>query len=412
MQRVAVVGGGVAGIVSAYLLQRRYQVDLWEAGSYLGGHTNTHVIRSGPDAGLAIDTGFIVLNPHTYENFLKFLGELGVATQLSDMSFGYHCCQTGWTYGGHDLATLFARPYSWSNPDFLRFVLDIARFNSRSLKALRQGRLQGSLRDYLRGYSRAFWRHYIEPLGSAIWSAPLHAIGDFPAHTFIRFFANHGLFELTNRPDWYTVAGGSHSYVKAFQANFQGRIFLDAPVQLVQATSSGWEIGIGGESQSYDACVLATHADITLKLLAQPSAAQQELLSPWRYLANRAVLHWDESFLLPNPKVRSSWSYTRFEEASELPTLSYDMNLLQALRGQRHYLVTLNSPRAIAADKTEGEWIYHHPQFDAAAVSTQARLPELNRAGLAFAGSYHRYGFHEDAVLSAVRAAASLGVVW
>lgn len=408
--QVAVIGGGVAGVVAAYLLQRRYRVDLYEAESRLGGHTNTFVVADGEDEGTCVDTGFIVFNGETYPLFQRFLAELGVARQLSDMSFGYLCERTGWAYGGHDLNTFFARRRALFNPDFWRFALDIARFNHISLWRLANGGIQGTLAEYLRGYTGSFLRHYILPLGAAIWSAPLDEILRFPAQTYVRFFANHGLLRLTRRPEWFTVNGGSHQYLHAFRRHFQGRIHLNSPIQQLGRGQGGVEIRLQGESRQYEKAVLACHADQALALLAQPTPAQSRALGSWRYLGNRAVLHRDDSLLPARRRVRASWNYRRHRHSPGLPTLTYDMNRLQGLRTCHAYLVTLNpqaEPRQIL-----GEWLYRHPQFDQAAVAGQAELPALNDGQLALCGSYHGFGFHEDAVRSAVAAAASLGVQW
>ena len=404
----AVVGGGVAGIVAAYLLQRRYQVELWESQARLGGHTNTFQVAHGEDAGLRVDTGFIVYNGETYPLFQRFLAELGVASQISDMSFGYFCEKTGWGYGGHDLNTFFAQRDKLFHPDFWRFALDLARFNVTSLRRLRQGQVEGTLGDYLRGYTRTFVRHYIQPLGSSVWSAPLEKILDFPAQTFVRFFYNHGLFRVVGRPDWFTVAGGSQSYIDAFVSRFQGRVRLSAPVRQVRPAEGGYEV----EGRRYDKVVLATHADIALAQLLEPTELQRRALGDWRYLANRTVLHRDSSCLPPNPRLRASWNYLRGQASDRLPTLTYDMNRLQSLKSRLRYLVTLNPQRDIEASTILGEWIYHHPQYDRHSEVSQALLPQLNDGNIAFCGSYHRFGFHEDAVMSAAAAAASLGCAW
>lgn len=404
----AVVGGGVAGIVAAYLLQRRYQVDLWEGQQRLGGHSNTFEVSTGEDAGLKVDTGFIVFNGETYPLFQRFLGELGVASQMSDMSFGYLCERTGWGYGGHDLNTFFGQRDKLFHPDFWRFAADVARFNLTSLKHLEQGRIQGSLRDYLRGYTGTFLRHYIQPLGSSVWSTPLEKVLDFPARTFVRFFANHGLLRVVRRPDWFTVAGGSRSYIQAFLHGFQGRVRLGEPVRRVRPVDGGYEV----EGQRYDKVVLATHADTAFSQLEQPTPGQRQALQNWRYLANRTVLHQDSSLLPTNPRLRASWNYLRGPGSDQLPTLTYDMNRLQSLSSRSRYLVTLNPQREIDPAAILGEWTYHHPQFDSHSESSQAVLPQLNDGTIAFCGSYHRFGFHEDAVMSAVAAATSLGCPW
>ena len=408
----AVVGGGVAGIVAAYLLQARYQVHLLESHSRLGGHTNTFEISSGEDAGVGVDTGFIVFNRETYPLFQRFLQELGVAKQASDMSFGYYCDSTGWGYGGHSVNTFFGQRDKVLNPDFWRFAADLARFNSTSLRRLQAGSVRGTLREYLRGYSQTFVRHYILPLGSSLWSAPLPSILDFPALTYLRFFANHGLLRVLQRPDWYTVVGGSQRYVSAFQAGFRGEIECNAPVEQVTPEADGFRLQVAGQTRHYQRVVLATHADIAFRQLSQPTFLQRQALEHWRYLPNRTVLHSDTCLLPANPRLRASWNYRRCQASEQGATLTYDMNRLQNLTTRRRYLVTLNPQREIDPGQVLGEWTYHHPQFDRQSESSQALLPQLNDGSIAFCGSYHRFGFHEDAVMSAVAAAASLGCPW
>ncbi|MFN8613891.1 MAG: FAD-dependent oxidoreductase [Vulcanimicrobiota bacterium] len=402
----AVVGAGVAGIVAAYLLQKRYRVELWESENRLGGHTNTFEVAEGADAGLRVDTGFIVFNGETYPLFQRFLAELGVPKQPSDMSYGYFCDLTGWGYGGHDLNTFFAQRRRLFDPDFLRFASDLARFNLTSLRQLNEGTISGSLGDYLRAYTRTFVRHYILPLGSSLWSAPLDRILDFPARTFVRFFANHGLLRVVRRPEWFTVRGGSSRYIQAFLRNFTGRVRLNSPVRQVRRLAQGFEV----EGLRYDAVVLATHADVALSQLADPSPLQQQALGVWRYLPNRTVLHRDTRVLPDNPRLHASWNYRRGHGSGRLPTLTYDMNRLQSLPTCQRYLVTLN-PQAELAEVL-GQWTYRHPQFDVGCEESQSLLPGLNQNNMAFCGSYHRFGFHEDAVMSAVAAAASLGCAW
>jgi predicted NAD/FAD-binding protein len=412
-ETVAVIGGGVAGVTAAHILQNRFSVDLFEAADYLGGHTNTFQVSSGPDQGLMVDTGFIVFNSLTYPHFERFLGELGVQRQESDMSFGYLCEQTGWRYAGQGLNSLFARRSNLISPEFWRFVFEIVHFSLlNTWKMSNNAPVQGTLRDYLKNYSPAFVQHYIAALGAAIWSTPLEEILDFPASSYLRFFANHGLLNLWRRPQWYTVKGGSAQYLRAFERKFQGRILLKHPVTQLSHNEQGVEFQAGGQVHRYQRAVLATHADISLAMLAHPTGLEQELLGAWRYLGNRAVLHQDLRQMPDNPLLHASWNYRRPLHSNQLPTLTYDMNRLQRLPTSQPYLVTLNPTTAISDDKILGQWIYHHPQFDERSVATQVRLPQLNTSNLAYCGSYHRYGFHEDAVLSAVNAARHWGIEW
>ena len=410
-QRLAVVGGGVAGIVAAHLLQRHYEVTIWEAGNYLGGHTNTVVIPKGPDEGLAVDTGFIVFNLKTYPKFVRFLRELEVAWQDSDMSFGYECAVSNWVYGGHDIKSFFADRANLGRPRFWRFAFDLLRLNWLGTRFALHGDSHATLREFLKGFSSDLIRHYIEPIGASIWSSPTQDILDFPALSFFRFFHHHGLMKLWNRPQWLTVKRGSHQYVNAFRRQFRGEIRLNSAVSAVVPTAQGFQIWKDGQAFDFDAVVLATHADVSLSLLPQATELQRTLLGAWRYLHNTATLHGDTRLLPANPAARSSWNYRRLSDGL-MPSLTYDMNRLQQLPTARPYLVSLNGVEQIEESTVVGQWRYAHPLYDVRSMSTQPRLSELNRDGMAFCGSYHGYGFHEDATASAVRAAADLGVKW
>jgi uncharacterized protein len=412
-EKVAVIGGGVAGVTAAYVLQNHFEVDLFEAANYLGGHTNTFEVKQGSDLGLNVDTGFIVFNSLTYPHFERFLAQLGVQRQESDMSFGYTCEQSGWAYAGQGLNSLFAKRSHLVSPQFWRFVFEIVHFSLvNTWKMSNNVQVGGTLGDYLKHYSPTLVQHYIAALGAAIWSTPLEDILDFPAASYLRFFANHGLLNLWKRPQWYTVKGGSAQYLKAFERNFQGNIYLNHPVSQLVHSCHGVEFIAGASKHCYQRAVLATHADISLRMLTQPAPIEQELLGAWRYLGNQAVLHQDMSQMPDNPLLHASWNYRRARNSNQLPTLTYDMNRLQSLPTSQPYLVTLNPTTTISEDKVLGQWLYHHPQFDERSVATQSRLHELNTPNLVYCGSYHRYGFHEDAVLSAVNAARHWGIEW
>ena len=240
-KHAAVIGGGVAGIVAAHLLQKTRRVSLFEAGDYLGGHTHTIPIPDGPDAGTPVDTGFIVFNEATYPHFIRFLAELEVPSRLSEMSFGFHCRQTGFAYAGNDLNGLFAQRTNLFSPRFYRFLLEIARFSKQGLADLQREEQLGSLREYVRRhqYMPFMVDNYLKPMAAAIWSAPTGQILDFPARSFLLFFKNHGLLSLRNRPAWRTVAGGSSSYVKAFTNRFTGSLHLRSPIRKITRTPDG-----------------------------------------------------------------------------------------------------------------------------------------------------------------------------
>jgi predicted NAD/FAD-binding protein len=414
---IAVIGGGVAGIVAAYLLQRRHRVTLYEKNDYLGGHTHTITIPAGPDAGTPVDTGFIVLNDRTYPLFNRFLDQLNVPILASDMSFSYYCQASGFQYASHSLNGMFAQRRNLINPGFLRMLLEILRFNRTASRELAAGRLVSlTLGSFLRQFhfSPRFRERYIIPMAAAIWSSPDEDIADFPMETFARFFSNHGLLTVSDQPQWYVVKGGSQAYVAAFRAQFEGDIVLNADIAGIRRAGDSVTITTaGGDQRHLDHVVIATHADEALQLLADPTEDEKRLLGPWRYSRNRVILHSDPRFMPSNPRAWASWNYAREVGASPRTpvTLTYHMNRLQRLDTQAPYFVTLNPNREIEERHVVTRLVYTHPMFDFASLATQPQLAQLNgRNRTSFCGSYFGYGFHEDAVRAANRAVEAFGV--
>lgn len=415
--KVAVVGAGVAGIVSAYLLQRRYQVTLYERNDYIGGHTHTIVIKEGEDAGTPVDTGFIVFNEKTYPNFIRFLSQLGVGRQKSSMTFSYSCRIRNLCYGTENAGTFFVQKKNLFNPFFWQMFFGILSFNRTTPGLLEKGALRGfTMGEYLKShrYSTRFIEDYLLPVSAAVWSAPDVKMLDFPMETFARFFANHGLFSVLQHPQWYTVAGGSHSYVKAFLREFKGDVQEGRPVASIRRTEKGVEVQTkDGARERFDKVVIAAHADEALSLLADPSDEEQRLLSRWQYSDNRTVLHTDTTFLPSDPVVWSSWNYVRTREVSSGSpvSLTYYMNRLQNLNARHHYCVTLNTDRDIPSGHLIREIMYTHPLYTFDALSSQDSLREMNGANNTFfCGAYLGYGFHEDAVRSAIEVADRFGI--
>ena len=413
-QKIAVIGAGISGLASAWLLSRHHEVTLFEAGDYLGGHTHTVTIEEGPDAGTGVDTGFIVFNEATYPLFIAFLDQLGVASRATEMSFGFHCRETGFTYAGNNLNGVFSQRANLVSPRFWRFLLEIGRFCRQAEADLAGDADLGTLADYLaRHRFQPFMAdHYLAPMAAAIWSTPAGRVTAFPARSFLRFFKNHGLLDLRHRPRWRTVSGGSHSYVRAFRDRFRGAIRLDSPVQQVRRADDGVELAFADRSaERFDAVVVAAHADQALRLLADPSADESRLLGAWRYELNTTVLHTDTSVLPPVERAWACWNFRRERgDQGERPVyVTYSMNLLQGLATRRHYLVTLNRPGGYDEGQVLARMDYHHPLYTDASMATQAALPSLNGVRRTwFCGSYFGYGFHEDAVRSAHQAVAHL----
>jgi len=415
--KIAVVGAGVAGITAAHVLQRRHQVTLFDRNSWIGGHTHTIAIPEGPDQGTPVDTGFIVLNDRTYPNFRRLLAQLGVSTRPAEMSFSYHDDQSGFHYAGNNLNGLFAQRRNIVSLRFWRLLRNTARFSREALRHLERNDIPAvTLGEYLRsgGFSEELISWYVIPMAAAIWSTAPGEITAFPAASFLRFFGNHGLLSLTDRPQWMTVCGGSHSYVKAFLAGFTGKVLPDTFVASVSRTNEGVRVRTAdGEEQAFDRVVIAAHADEALSLLSDADDLERRLLGAWRYQQNRTVLHTDTSFLPPSRRAWASWNYLRERggEADRPVSLTYSMNILQGLGTQRHYCVTLNQRQQIPAERIVADLLYTHPTYTFDSMATQRDLPSLNgRRNTFFCGGYFGWGFHEDAVTSGVKVARAFGL--
>jgi len=414
--KIAVVGGGIAGITAAHCLSKNHEVTLFERNDYLGGHTNTRVVLDERGREIPVDTGFIVCNPKNYPNFYKLLAALGVKLQPSDMSFGFTCERSKLCYVGPSLGE-FARTW-WNlfSPRFLLFIAEQANFNRTLARAVERDDLPDiSLAEYLNsiGASDFLRTNYLAPLIAAIWSGPDVSAEVFPLRTFARFFANHGMLEFGKRPDWYTVVGGSHRYVSAFRSSFRGTLHTDSPVTRVRRDERGCRITVrGGEELPFDKVVLATHADEALALLADPSPEESAALGAWRYNTNHVVLHTDRRLMPPSKKVWAAWNYYRPTTGSlaKPVAITYYMNKLQRLDTPTDFFVSLNQRESIAPESIKYEITYTHPIYDRGAVASQAMIRRFNGARHThFCGAYMGYGFHEDGVVGALDAIRSLG---
>jgi predicted NAD/FAD-binding protein len=414
--KIGIIGGGVAGIVTAHLLQEKHDVTLLEANDYLGGHTHTIVIEDGPDEGTAVDTGFIVMNDRTYPLFRKFLERLEVATRPTGMSFSFHDRVSGLVYSGSGFNGLFTQRKNLFDPSFLKMVKGILRFWNDAKEGLAADSIPNmTLGDYLRGrYPSQTIDNYILPMAAAIWSASPSEVHLFPAESFLRFFSNHGLLGVRDRPQWMTVVGGSHSYVKAFQGSFKGRVVLNSPVEKVSRQGEGVAVETArGDDFHFDGIVIASHADDALRMLEDPSEEEKKLLGPWEYQANDTVLHTDTSVLPPHARAWSCWNCCREDGTGDTRpvSVSYSMNILQGLDTSRHYCVSLNRHIPIRNDSVIARMVYRHPYYTFDSVATQKNLRTLNgKRNTWYCGSYFGYGFHEDAVRSAVQVGLDFGI--
>lgn len=409
---IAIVGSGISGLTCAYLLNRSHQVSVFESSDWIGGHTHTvDVTVNGQHH--AVDTGFIVFNDWTYPNFIQLLKQLGVGFKPTEMSFSVHDPDTGLEYNGNTLRSLFAQRRNLLSPGFWGMLRDILRFNREALRDLAEHRIADTttLGDYLRAgrYGERFTRHYIVPMGAAIWSMSLADMLDFPLLCFVRFFKNHGLLSVSNRPQWQVIEGGSSAYLAPLTASFGERIRLSCPVSRVERDEHGVTVHSHAGSERFDHVIFACHSDQALHLLAEPSAAERSILGALPYANNDVVLHTDTRLLPERKRAWASWNY-RLGGSGQQPAVTYNMNILQGLPNNTTLCVSLNQSHLINPLKVLAQYTYAHPQYSLGAVVAQARWHELaGHRHTWYCGAYWANGFHEDGVVSALRVARAFG---
>ena len=408
--KIAVVGSGISGLASAWLLSQQHQVTLFEAGDYIGGHTHTVDIEV-EGVSFPVDTGFLVFNDRTYPHLTAMFRALEVGTVASDMSFAVSLSDPDLEWAGSSLTTLFAQKRNLARPGFWRMLQDTLRFNRATAGALPEVTLGAYLTR--EGYSAEFRDWYLLPMGAAIWSCPTQAMLDYPLTTFVRFARNHGLLQITDRPQWHTVRGGGRQYVKRI-VNELTDVRLATPVRSVLRDVDGVWLGLpGGDCERFDEVVLACHSDQALALLGSAaSVAERRILGAIRYQSNRAVLHTDASLLPRDPRVWSAWNYmtgTRHDRPQSV-SVSYLINHLQPLPVSTPVIVSLNPHIEPDPAKVIGDYDYDHPLFDQAAIDAQAQLAAIQGVErLWFCGAWGGYGFHEDGLASALAVANRLG---
>jgi uncharacterized protein len=414
----AVIGSGIAGLTAAYLLQRRYEVTLFEAEGRLGGHAHTHEVVSSDAATAFVDSGFIVHNERTYPNLIRLFGELGVATQASDMSMSVRCQGCGLEYAGaRGLGGLFPQAANLARPAYGRMLAEVLRFHRHARRLLadeRAGDVPLGAFVAVGGYSRYFTEHFLLPVVSAVWSAGEQVSLAYPARYLFTFLDHHGLLSVGGSPQWRTVVGGSRSYVERVAKNL-GAVRVATPIRALVRGGDGLEIRDHADVvHRPDRVVVATHPDQALALLAEPTTDERAVLGAFTYSHNQTWLHSDTSVLPRRRGARASWNYLKPEcSSTAAPVLvSYAMNRLQRLTEPDDYVVTLNGADKIDPDRVIARMTYEHPVYTPESLAAQRLLPQLNDGPVAFAGAYHGWGFHEDGCAAGVRAAAALGVEW
>ena len=404
--KIAIVGTGIAGNVVAYKLRQEHDITVFESGDYVGGHTNTmEVYENGQQ--FAVDTGFIVFNDRTYPNFIRLLDEIGQESQPSEMGFSVQAGNGGVEYSGSSLNALFAQRRNILRPSFYRMIRDILRFNENSELDVDNLDESETLGDYLRenGYSQEFVDHYLVPMAAAIWSAEPVLILDMSVKFLVRFFSNHGLLQVNDRPKWRVIKGGSHQYVNKLVAGHRDRIRLNSPVQSVRRVNEGVELhSASGGREFFDYVFVACHSDQALSLVDDATTAEREVLGAIRYQANEAILHTDDSLMPKRRQAWDAWNYHIPRESTRHVAVTYNMNILQGLKAENQYLVTLNNDQHISPNKILCRVQYEHPIFSRESVAGQKRQGEINCDRTFYCGAYWKSGFHEDGVVSALDA--------
>lgn len=409
--RIAIIGTGISGLVSGYLLHRDHDVTLFEQNAYIGGHTNT-VTVDDPSGPLAVDTGFIVFNDWTYPNFIQLLDQLGVESDPTSMSFSVQCERTGLEYNGTSLNGLFSQRRNLFNPRFHRMLLDIARFNRQAPQFLEDGDDATTVGEYLseNGYGQGFMEQYLLPMGAAIWSCPTGIFEQFPVKFIIEFYKNHGLLSVTNRPTWRVIRGGSNQYVHRLIEGFKDSIRLNCPIQSVWRTDNTVQVRTATGVEEFDEVVFACHSDQALAILDDPSSTESEVLGEFPYSRSTAILHTDETVLPKRRRSWAAWNYHLAEDRQDQATVTYNMNILQNLKTERTYCVTLNEEHRIEPSSVIRQIAYSHPIYTVARKQAQARHAELIRSNrTSFCGAYWANGFHEDGVSSALAVCEAFG---
>ena len=403
--KIAVIGSGISGLSAAYYLSKKHKVDLFEKEDHFGGHSYTIDLLI-EEKKISVDIGFIVFNHKTYPNLIKFFDENKVHIEKSDMSFAVSVKDTKFEYCGRGLKGIFANKSNLFNKSFLKMFFDILKFY-KNCERINQFDQKITLGDYLvkNKLSDSFINFHLIPMVSAIWSMPPYEASKMPLKFFLKFFQNHGLFKLKNRPQWYTVAKRSRTYVAKVLSSISGEYYKNYNVNKLIRRSNGIDLYYGDKSEffSYDKVVLASHADQALSIIDEPTKEEQEILSKFKYRENIAVIHTDESIMPNNKDIWCSWNSSVDKNNVENNSITYWLNLLQNLDFNKNIFLTLNPNFKINEDKILKKVNFTHPYFDQSALDNQDKLKNLqNKKNLLFCGSYFGYGFHEDGIKSSI----------
>ena len=403
--KIAVVGSGISGLSAAHYLSKKHHVDIFEKDDHFGGHSHTLDLKIGTKK-IAVDIGFIVFNFKTYPNLIKFFEENKIEIEKSDMSFSVSVKDTAFEYCGRGLNGIFSNRSNLINFKFLRMFFDIIKFYKKC-DNFTEFNEEIILGDYLKKekLSKEFIDYHLIPMVSAIWSMPPHEATQMPLKFFIKFFQNHGLFKIKNRPQWYTVKNRSRTYVENILSKITGEHFKNYPIKKIKSKTNGVDLYYGGESEffDYDKVILATHADEALSIIESPSEEEKKILSNFSYKKNIAYIHTDESIMPKNPKVWSSWNSSIKKDEIEKNSITYWLNLLQNLKCEENIFLTLNPYFEIDQSKIIKKVTFTHPYFDQSALNYQSQLINLqNKRNILFCGSYFGYGFHEDGIKSSI----------
>ena len=411
--KIAIIGSGISGLTASYLLNKKHNITLFEKNDYLGGHTHTHDITIG-EKNFSVDSGFIVYNEKTYPNFIKLLNILNVERQKTTMGFSIKSEVKNLEYAGNSVRSVFAQKRNYFRPSFLRMLIDIIRFNKKAKADIFMSS-QVTLGQYLdqNSFSQSFINHYIIPMGAAIWSTTAKLMMDMPALFFIRFFNNHGLLRIKDRPGWWVIKNGSKEYVEKLIETFQERIRMKSEIKTIKRSTGKIIITHTGshEEETFDAIVIATHSNQALELLADATEKEQTILGAIPYQTNSALLHTDTSILPKRKLAWSSWNYYLDQDEHKPVMLTYNMNILQRLDSDETFCVTLNSNDLIDQSKIIKKLNYEHPLFTSECIKAQARKNEISGVNNTYyCGAYWRNGFHEDGVVSALDVCKNFGI--